>query len=133
VANFIGSPSINFLECTYMEKNNRAFLTHEAFRYDVSEYKNQITENASGAELTLGIRPEHIRIVNDSSKTAMGVTIDVVEPLGSETLLDIRLGGDIVRVDVPALVKSKTGDRIFIEFQRSAIHIFDKKTEKAII
>jgi len=133
VANFIGSPSINFLECSYIEKDGQAFLAHEAFDYDVTEHRGQINEKASGSELTLGVRPEHIRIVEEASKEAIGTTIDVVEPLGWETLLDLKLGKDVVRVGVPFLMKGEAGDRIYIEFDRAAVHIFDKKTEMAII
>ena len=133
VANFVGSPSINFLECSLEKKGDMIFLAHEAFNYNVTEYRAEIIENASGSELILGIRPEHILVAQQPTGDAIKATIDIVEPLGFETLLDLRVGKDVVRANVPSLVKAERGDSIYIEFNQAGVHIFDKKTETAII
>lgn len=133
VANFIGSPSMNFLECSLENKGKIVLLSHDAFDYNVTKYRPQITEKCSGSDMILGVRPEHILVVKDLSKGGMKATVDVVEHLGSETLLNLRVGKDFVTVNTPGLIEANPGDNIFIQFDQRKIHIFEKETEIAII
>jgi multiple sugar transport system ATP-binding protein len=133
VANFIGSPAMNFLDCTYEEKDGKLFLIHEAFSLDVTEHKDAVRKGATSKELTLGIRPEHIRVADKPpSKEAIKATVYTTELLGSETLVGLQVGSSVIKAIVPMLLKAGMGEEKFIEFDNKNIHIVDRKTEKVI-
>jgi multiple sugar transport system ATP-binding protein len=88
----------------------------------------------SGQRVTLGIRPEALRLANgaDPSDYAFDSTVEVVEPLGNEILLDVRAGGQLMvaRVDPGTRVKVRDAVRLAVDPER--LHFFDAKTEAAI-
>lgn len=134
VAGFVGSPSMNFICCTYEEEKTKAFLSHRTFSYDVTAYRNIITEKASNKECILGLRPQDIRVVDEpTSKDAIEGVVYVVEPMGPRSVLTLQVGEDLIKALVVSEFKAKTGDKKYIEFDNNKIHIFDRKTEKAII
>ena len=92
------------------------------------------------AELTIGIRPQHLR-VTDASEHDLAVDVDVVEPLGAETFLygtlvdgqgnaprdkateERRLSSTVVRVEPGTHVVA--GDRVYLRIEPGHTHIFD--------
>ena len=78
--------------------------------------------NAGNA--VLGIRPEHFAVTPDTAD-GIAITVKLVEPLGSDTLIhfDLAGGSAIARVD-PAL-RPKIGDRINLRPQPGKTHLFD--------
>jgi sn-glycerol 3-phosphate transport system ATP-binding protein len=85
VAGFIGSPSMNFLPATLAEDGAGAVAldgTRIAFA-------DGIRGAAAGHKLTLGIRPEHARV----EQGGIPFAVDLVEPLGSETVVHGTLPG----------------------------------------
>ena len=82
------------------------------------------------------MRPEALRIVNGSNEGAdpgsFATTVDVMEPLGNEILLNFRAGGVpmVARVDPGVRVKAHEDVRFAIDPER--LHFFDADTESAI-
>jgi multiple sugar transport system ATP-binding protein len=74
----------------------------------------------SGREVTIGIRPEHVRIENAGLKA----NVHVVEPTGSETQVVIDLGGTLLTCVFRERVAAKPGEEINIGFDRQALHLF---------
>jgi multiple sugar transport system ATP-binding protein len=60
-------------------------------------------------------------------------TVYVIEPLGSETIIDLAIGDNIIKARTLEVVDLKMGDEVWVGFDMERLHIFDKKTEKAII
>jgi len=90
----------------------------------------------SGQRLTLGVRPEALRLVNGTEAGSDGHTfataVDVIEPLGNEILLNFRAGGVpmVARVDPGVRVKVHENLRFALDPRR--VHFFDSQTEAAI-
>jgi multiple sugar transport system ATP-binding protein len=92
----------------------------------------------AGERVILGIRPEALRLVNgadaaaQSSGYAFDSTVEVVEPLGNEILLDVRAGPNLMvaRVDPATRIKVRDSARLAVDPER--LHFFDAKTEAAI-
>jgi multiple sugar transport system ATP-binding protein len=84
--------------------------------------------------VTLGIRPEDLRVGSgaDSADLAFDAVVDVVEPLGSEILLDATVAGQSVVARVEPTVKARPHERIRLAFVPDRIHFFDTKTEEVI-
>jgi len=105
VAGFIGSPPMDFIEGRVYMKGGRYLFTAECgaegfeFAFD-NRRDNELSEYMGGAgmkEATLGIRPEHVYDVADTSykgskECRTEGRIAVVQPLGPETYLYIGLG-----------------------------------------
>src|SRR2546425_11903216 len=86
------------------------------------------------SEVTMGIRPEalHPASGSDPREYCFDAVVDVVEPLGSEILLDLRAGNNtiVARVEPTNRVKVHESTRLALTPDRA--HFFDLKTELAI-
>ncbi len=140
VASFIGSPRMNFIDCSYKVEDGSALLVQDEFQLDVTPLRDHIESHAKNPELILGIRPEDILLdLSQKSKEAFAATVYVVEPTGPRMLLSLQLDLmstqrlDLIRTIVPAHMNLKSGDKVWLEFDRNKIHLFDKKTEEAIV
>ena len=83
--------------------------------------------------ITLGVRPEHLSI-NAADRNSIGAAeIEVIEQLGSEIVLETRLGDStmtIARVD-PQLPLA-VGETVQLSVPSEQLHFFDPETEQAI-
>jgi multiple sugar transport system ATP-binding protein len=130
VAGFIGSPAMNFVDVS---------ISGDGLRAEAEGLRLQIPERLrahGGKRLTLGVRPEALRIANGEdphfADYSFATTVDVVEPLGNEILLNFRAGGVpmVARVDPGVRVKAHENIRFALDPGR--LHFFDAKTEAAI-
>lgn len=134
VASFIGSPSMNLISCSFVEKGKTAYLDAGAFSLSISdELRGIVKEKMTNAELIMGIRPEDVVV-----KKEKGIKgeVDVLEPLGAEFVVHLHVGEQSLVAILPKsaeITEISPGDTIFIEFNLNNLHIFDKKTGEAII
>ena len=135
VAGFVGSPTMNLLDCVYTQEGDRSFLMVGAndFKLEISDtLGKQIQDNANGAELILGIRAEDIFIHDEPSEETIQAEVYVVEPLGSENIIDLKIGDNLLRARTLPTVQPDIGQPIHTLFDKNRMHVFDKSTEKAI-
>ncbi|MBE9011010.1 ATP-binding cassette domain-containing protein [Pseudanabaenaceae cyanobacterium LEGE 13415] len=131
VAEFIGSPPMNFLPVQV-----RAPLTlhHALFQLTLPEHWASVLKRYNGEMVTLGIRPEHL-IVGDSTPKSVLVAVDLIEALGHETVLSVRLAdnSDTMQVRIEPDRTVKLGEALRLDFPTDKIHLFDVKTGAAIV
>jgi len=134
VAGFIGSPAMNFAEVTIAESGGGLWAETAGIRVRIPPGRVGALRPHTGKRATLGVRPEALRIANgsDPGDYVCEATVDVVEPLGSEILLNLTAGANefVARVD-PA-VTVKTHERVRLAFDPARLHFFDHATESAI-
>lgn len=122
VASFIGSPNMNLLSASYvMDKNGRAVVKMSDHLLHVGVYAD---EALLGDSVTLGIRPEDIHL----SKEGIGVVVQGVERLGTESLLYTAILNnpkEIILARVPGTIHVAVGQRLNISFSADACHLFD--------
>ncbi|MDY6895995.1 MAG: TOBE domain-containing protein, partial [Thermotogota bacterium] len=58
--------------------------------------------------------------------------VDVVEPLGSETLLHLAINGQSMTAKVSPQTRAESGQNFEVAIDQKMIHAFDKETEQAI-
>jgi multiple sugar transport system ATP-binding protein len=126
VAGFIGSPAMNFVEVAI--SGDGLWAETEGLRLQVPEH----VRSHGGRRLTLGVRPEALRIANGADEHSFATKVDVVEPLGNEILLNFRAGGVPMVARVDPGVRVKAHDSIRFAFDPQRLHFFDAKTETAI-
>jgi multiple sugar transport system ATP-binding protein len=68
----------------------------------------------------------------DSDHLCFDAMIEVVEQLGSEILLDMKVGEDVMVACVEPTLPVKVRDRLRMAMRPSRLHLFDAKTEAAI-
>jgi multiple sugar transport system ATP-binding protein len=133
VAGFIGSPAMNFLEGTYVEKGKEAYIDFEAFTYPVSEFKEAIKREATSAELIMGIRPEHVNLNLKPANDMISGEVYMVERLGDKDIVDVKIGDKMLRAIALPGFPAAIGDKIWVAPDKNKLHIIDKKTEKVIV
>jgi len=134
VAGFIGSPPMNFIDCTLVEKEGNYYLDAGSFMVKLPiDLGKLVAEKATGPELVLGVRPEDLKISLKPTENSIESNVYVLEPLGKDTIVNVKLGDTLIKIIAPLYIRLSIGDRIWIVYDLDKIHIFDKKTEKAII
>jgi sn-glycerol 3-phosphate transport system ATP-binding protein len=119
VAGFIGAPAMNFLPGALSHGGTAATLTNGL----VLPFADGSREGEDGRKLTIGIRPEHLLL----DPEGLRLVIDLVEPLGSETVLIGRLnGGELLSVKVQGAAPSH--ESVGVAIPPAAIHVFDAAT-----
>ena len=132
VADFIGSPSMNFFDVALERDGDGARLVNDAFTYDVSKEILEHVEG-SGDEFVLGIRPEDIHV--DPSVPpgkSIEAPVDVVEIIGSDNFIYLDMGGNECRVRTPSHVEPDEDEVVTLTFDEGNLHLFDAATEEAI-
>ncbi len=135
VASFVGSPAMNLLDCEYLQENGKSFLIAGAsdFRLEISDaLGKKIQENATSTQLILGIRAEDIFVSQERTEDAIQSEVYVVEPLGSENIIDLKIGENLLKVKTLPTVQPNIGQPIKMWFDKDRMHVFDKNTGKAI-
>ncbi len=141
VANFVGEPSMNFVSCAFGREGGSCFLSGNGFKLGVDEgwaKKCGIAESGND-RLTLGVRPEHVRLhgrrQNGASNLVEG-KIYIVEPLGTEIIFDVEVGDSIVRVKtMTEQVKGlgmDMGEPVLLEFPSDSLYLFDERTGRTV-
>jgi len=134
VAGFIGTPTMNFLECTYREESGRAKLVFDSFSLDVNRYKEIIEKEKQSEDMVLGVRPTDIKIEKERTEDGLiQAKVDIIELTGDESIVDLSVGKNIVRSVVPRRFPVKHDEKVWLKLDLNALHIFDKHTEKAIL
>jgi multiple sugar transport system ATP-binding protein len=136
VAGFIGTPPMNFFEGQIRAENHElAFAMPGGLRLAVPAAKRAAMEPYRDRPATLGIRPEDIGSAaaeHLAGAPRIRATVDVVEPMGSESYVYLRIADTqfISRVDAHRrfTVGQEAEPAVFID----KVHFFDAETEKRI-
>ena len=129
VAGFLGEPAMNFFDVTFAD----GALRGDAFAYPISpEVRSSI---GSTTDLVLGIRPEDIRLAERvSGDHDFETVIDVVEPMGDENTVHLRIGSGekplIATTD--GFTRIAAGDTVVARIPEDTIHVFDRETGEAL-
>ena len=123
VGGFIGSPKMNFIRTRILKKSSQSIsidlLAQKSFLL-----KKTSTNLMTGDEITLGIRPEHLKVCK-SLKDSWTGKVFVVEKLGSGTFLYLEKEGEPLVVETDGDSKIRVGDTINIAFDPNKCHIFN--------
>ena len=133
VAGFIGSPAMNFMECTVVGDGDVA-VESPGMRVAVPPAVRAAIEKYRGKGVTLGVRPEDIRETSpdDPKQYRVDAVVEVVEPLGNEILLDVRVGKHPLVARVPPTSRVRLHAQIPLTLNADRLHFFDSQTEQAI-
>jgi multiple sugar transport system ATP-binding protein len=131
VAEFIGSPGMNFFEGKLKEIQDIVRIEFE--QDDFFSIESQLDKiKIDKKELVLGIRPENIKISQNRAEGFFEGRIFAIEPLGDRSYVDILWKEKRLKAEVPPDFSSEINNPIFFTFQLDKFHLFDKDTGKSL-
>ncbi len=134
VASFIGSPTMNFIKGEIGGTAAAPSLAIGKGKLALKAYA-AIGRLAPGQQVVFGARPEHIRI-NAGNETglsdAFDASVDLVEPMGSDSLVWLKLADHILSARVESSQTYKPGEKIKIKFRVGLASVFDAETSERL-
>lgn len=128
VADFIGSPAINFFEMTY----DGEAASSETFDVDLpGPVASELSSGLPGSDVILGIRPEDM-YVTDPGQGAFDTTVDVIEPIGDRQIVYFHVGDRRVNAVVSSTVDVEENQTIGIEIGWANAHFFSPEGPKLV-
>ena len=119
VASFLGNPPMNVLPATL--RGGRVMLGGASF--DAPQL-SALDER----EVTLGIRPSEIAL----DAEGLPATVTLCEVLGEDVILDLDVGGLLLRVKSPGRRRVAEGERVHARIDPSRLHVFDKASGRRV-
>ena len=133
VANFIGSPPMNFFNGSV--KNEKILVGNEDI--PLTTEQSEALKAYQNKEIIVGIRPESFKVnIDNPSQKSMKAIIENIEMLGDESILYANAKEAASQIAVKAQGKFKgveKGDEINLDINLEEIHLFDKDTTMRII
>jgi len=133
VAGFIGSPPMNFITGSIISEGGLFFKSiDQSCGFLLGNEYNTKLSKYSGKEITLGIKPEDIRIAASDDKI-LSAKIDVVEPMGNEIFIYFSIGDRQIISRIPPDNNVKPFDIVDIAFNKNKLFFFDNDSEQLIV
>lgn len=127
VAGFVGSPAMNLIPCRAETQDGQLFLIHDAFRLPIAK------ADIEPKELLLGIRPEHVMVVEGTVEGGISTTVDIVQPLGDEQIVDLSLNdGTVIKMIAPLELGLARADKLVVRFDEEKLSLFDAQSGRRI-
>jgi multiple sugar transport system ATP-binding protein len=134
VSGFIGTPAMNFLNVRIEKDNGKLWIVKEDVKLLIPENFYDKIEDLAGKDIVMGIRPEDMydkMFAKDATEeNTVSGEVEVVEPLGSETLIHVNVMGDTIVAKVDPKSRASTGDKMELVFDMEMLHVFDPDTEE---
>jgi multiple sugar transport system ATP-binding protein len=135
VAGFIGSPAMNFLTARVFDESglkvklaNGEVLPIPPQRFNrYAAYKDR--------DMILGLRPEHITEPKDVERPGaapLTAPVDVVEPMGMETLVHFFIGGEPMTARIDPAVYAAPGENLRLSADMNQMHLIEADTGKVV-
>ena len=130
VANFIGTPPMNFLPAT-LERGGAAAAA-EGLTLPLPPSIRPAVRAEEGHKVVVGIRPENVVEAGAAGRgptASVGLEVDFVEPLGDEVIVHGRFGRAVLVCKLDARRIPDAGSRLDVAIELERIHLFDAETE----
>jgi multiple sugar transport system ATP-binding protein len=133
VAGFIGSPAMNFLP-SRLEQNGDGLKLRLSDMLAFPVPQNRVARYRApvGKELTFGLRPEHITEPRGEARDPrceFTVTLDVVEPMGMETMVFFTVSGNEICARVEPSAAGGPGQPMRLYANLNHMHLIDPATD----
>ena len=127
VAGFIGSPSMNFVKARITAGAPRPALQIGSIVIPLNDY-TPIRPLQAGTDVEFGVRPEHLRIGTGpeaGSSDAVDAVVDLVEPMGSDSLVWLKVDNQTLSARVESNQLYTPGQPVKVRFRVSMASLFD--------
>lgn len=138
VAGFIGSPAMNFIQVKIVGEGDKLFADAGAFKVELPAHLAERARNHTGKACTFGVRPEDMHdkelagIIKAAPGNTIQVNVDVIEPLGSDIEMHVKVGDHTLIAKIDSKTKARVGDTLDVVLDMEKTHLFDTETEEAL-
>ena len=143
VAEFIGAPKMNIMRTQLVIENGKYYVTPFGSKIEVDGENGELLKKkgVKAGEILLGVRPEHINLVNTSAANTINGHLLVNEMMGSELHLHVavdettKIIARIPTVDLSYNERAnlKNGSPVSLTFPGKVMYFFDTETEKNLL
>ena len=127
IAGFVGNPPMNFWRAEVVQRAGGFYARRAGLEIAVPAERG--AKAAGRGEVIVGLRPEDLTLADDG----IPGEVYVVEPLGRDDLLDVRLGETGLRVLADPALNIRIGDTVHLRFNTDKIQFFDPDTEESLL
>ena len=132
VASFIGSPSMNFMNCQLAKTaGGLAVRLSDDLSLPVPEDRTARYEPYADKEMTFGIRPEHVtekRPHANGAQQDIDANVNVLEPMGVDTMVFFNLGPTEICARAEPTSVSDVGETMGFTVSMDKMHLIDPST-----
>jgi multiple sugar transport system ATP-binding protein len=138
VASFIGSPPMNFINCTLVEGDGMLLIHEPALQLKLPASKATSLRSRLGErrDLVLGIRPEDIYERQTYDRPVEGnafmAGVEFLEPLGNEVLATCALGAHELVVRLSPRTTARSGESVELVVDMEQARLFEPSTGEAV-
>jgi multiple sugar transport system ATP-binding protein len=131
VAGFIGSPGMNFLPVRMLEDDGLRMELADGTKLPVPPQRVNRYSEFNGREMTLGLRPEHLTETRETEKPGVAridAPVDVVEPMGMETLVHFFVRGEPICARVDPNTRAVPNEVLPLAADLNQMHLIDNES-----
>ena len=134
VGGFIGSPAMNFFDAALEGSEDTLSLQAGEVRIDLPPDRIKQLADYNHKNIIVGLRPEDLKVTAEHTpgKTISG-TVEVVEPIGNETYVDLNAGSFSLIAAVGRKSRIKAHSNLVVEPSVESLNLFDAETEKSLL
>jgi multiple sugar transport system ATP-binding protein len=133
VAGFLGWPGMNLLDGRLVSENDRLRLENGRDVFHLGSVRQEEWRSFVGRRVTLGVRPEHVRLACDGETDAtLDLEMRLVETLGPDRLLTLRHGDWTVSMRLEKSLAPVEQATVSAAFALSRAHLFDQESGRAL-
>ncbi len=136
VAQFVGSPVMNMVAADVGEKGKKARVgiggNGVTFEFPAETTNKLSAAGAQPGDLSLGVRPEGVLISPTAEPGYIEVTAGIIEPLGSHDIVDLEIGGDMIRARTPSGLVSGPGQQVWARIDPVQAHFFETGSGRSL-
>jgi multiple sugar transport system ATP-binding protein len=131
VATFVGSPPMNILPARY---DGSGFQLGDQSLACPASIQAALANN-SDPTVNLGIRPEHLKLVDPGANFHLQATVTMIEPLGREVLVRVKLAAAAETVQVWTTPDRglQVGEQVYLQFDLAHLFGFNPATGKNLL
>ena len=126
VATFLGSPAMNILRGRLIQQaDGLALDMGQGRRIGLDAAQSQVPVPWLQREIAVGVRPEHLLPAADDEVASLTCEIEVLEPVGNEVFVNLRLGSQALVARCPPQALPGIGAPLPLRLAPGSLHFFD--------
>ncbi|RPI89728.1 MAG: ABC transporter ATP-binding protein [Chloroflexi bacterium] len=132
VGGFIGTPPMNFMQGQVQRQDGHVQVRVGDFNLSPADLMQPLLKSYEGQPILMGIRAENMETLAQPASDALQVKVLVVEPLGSQNLLTVQIGNDLVKVATHPTFRVAQGADVWLRFPAEKIRWVDRESGKVL-
>jgi multiple sugar transport system ATP-binding protein len=135
VAGFIGSPAMNFMAVDVIDDGGLKVRLADGVVLPVPPERVDRYAPYKGRTMTLGLRPEHLTETHDAERPGvarLNAPVDVVEPMGMETLIHFFIGNQPICARVDPSTFARHGEMLPLAADLNQMHLIDNESSRVV-